>query len=129
MDWYQLCKLLDQPVWTEPFMDYNPEGIYSKEMIASYCKPIKDENGEYIGTFFVHPDTTKLFYQTIFTQTLEQPDTAMTGLGRAMLRGEEGMRQLKVDGEDCYVFYKPLGDTGWKPSWQHSRTRVRKRSS
>ena len=146
MDWYQLCKLLDQPVWTEPFMDYNPEGIYSKEMIASYCKPIKDQDGTYIGTFstdlslgwlaetisavkpypnsysimigrggtyFVHPDTTKLFYQTIFTETMERPDTAVTGLGRAMLRGEEGMRQLNFDGQDCFVFYKPLGDTGW----------------
>ena len=65
------------------------------------------------GTYFVHPDTTKLLYQTIFTETLEQPDTAKTALGHAMQRGEEGMRQLNVDGQDCYVFYKPLGTTGW----------------
>ena len=30
-----------------------------------------------------------------------------------MQNGEEGMRQLSVDGQDCYVFYKPLGTTGW----------------
>jgi sigma-B regulation protein RsbU (phosphoserine phosphatase) len=146
MDWYQLCKLLDRPVWTEPFVDYNPEDIYSAEMIASYCKPLKDKKGEYIGTlsvdislswlsntisavkpypnsysiltgvggtFFVHPDTTKLFYQTIFTETLEREDTARTALGHAMLNGEEGMKQLIVNGENCYVFYKPLGTTGW----------------
>ncbi len=146
MDWYQLCKLLDRPVWTEPFMDYNPEGIYSSEMITSYCKPVKDRNGNYIGTisvdlslnwlsqtisavkpypnsysimqgrggtFFVHPDTTKLFYQTIFTEILEHEDPALEELGHAMLRGEEGMTQLKVDDVDCYVFYKPLGETGW----------------
>ena len=146
MDWYQLCKLLDRPVWTEPFVDYNPEEIYSAEMIASYCKPLKDKKGEYIGTlsvdlslswlsntisavkpypnsysiltgvggtFFVHPDTTKLFYQTIFTETLEREDTARTALGHAMLNGEEGMKQLIVNGENCYVFYKPLGTTGW----------------
>ncbi len=65
------------------------------------------------GTYFVHPDTTKLFYQTIFTETLENPDTAITSLGHAMQRGEEGMRQLKIDGEECFVFYKPLGNTGW----------------
>ncbi len=146
MDWYQLCKLLDHPVWTEPFIDFNPGNIYSTEMIASYCKPIKDHNGNYIGTisvdlslkwlsqtisavkpypnsysimlgrggtFFVHPDTTKLFYQTIFTETLDHEDTALAALGHAMQRGEEGMKQLKVDGVDCYVFYKPLGETGW----------------
>ena len=146
MDWYQLCKLLDRPVWTEPFIDYNPENIYSKDMIASYCKPIKDKNGKYVGTisvdlsltwlsntisavkpypnsysimtgrggtFFVHPDSTKLFYQTIFTETWEHEDTALTALGHAMQCGEEGMRQLLIDGQECYVFYKPLGTTGW----------------
>ncbi len=146
MDWYQLCKLLDRPVWTEPFLDYNPVDIYSKDMIASYCKPIKDGNGKYVGTisvdlslnwlsntisavkpypnsysimigqggtFFVHPDSTKLFYQTIFTETLEHEDTSLTALGHAMQRGEEGMRQLVFDGQECYVFYKPLSTTGW----------------
>ncbi len=146
LDWYQLCKLLDRPVWTEPFIDYNPDNIHSKDMIASYCKPLKDKEGKYIGTlsvdlslswlsntisavkpypnsysimigqggtYFVHPDSTKLVYQTIFTESMEHPDTAMVSLGHAMQRGEAGMRQLKVNGEDCYVFYKPLSTTGW----------------
>ncbi len=151
MDWYQLCKLLDRPMWTEPFMDFDSEdlelyGFESYDMITSYCKPLKDKDGGYIGTisvdlslswlsknisaikpypnsysimigrggtYFVHPDTTKLFYQTIFTETLENPDTAITALGHAMQHGEEGMRQLKVDGEDCFVFYKPLSAIGW----------------
>ena len=65
------------------------------------------------GTFFVHPDTTKLICQTIYTSTLEHEDTAMTALGHAMQNGEEGMRQLSIDSQDCYVFYKPLGATGW----------------
>ena len=146
MDWYQLCKLLDRPVWTEPFLDYNPEGIFSQVMITSYCKPIKDQQGNYVGTisvdlslawlsqtissvkpypnsysmmigrggtYFVHPDTNKLFYQTIFTESLVSGDTALAELGHAMQRGEEGMRILNIDGEDCYVFFKPLGETGW----------------
>ena len=64
------------------------------------------------GTFFVHPDTTKITRQTIFTQTIEQPDTAMTALGHAMQRGEEGMKHMTIEGKDSYVFYKPLGKTG-----------------
>ena len=64
------------------------------------------------GTYFVHPDTAKITRQTIFTQTMEQPDTALTALGYAMQNGEEGMKQMELNGEDCYVFYKPLGQTG-----------------
>jgi len=146
MDWYQLPKLLDKPCWTEPFTDFNPQGISSPEMIFSYCKPVKDAQGTFIGTisvdlslewlsntisavkpypnsytimigkggtFFVHPDTTKLFYQTIFTQTMLDPDTTITGLGHAMQAGQEGYRELVIDGVDSYVFFKPLDDTGW----------------
>ena len=65
------------------------------------------------GTYFVHPDSTKLTCQTIFTSTLEQPDTNITALGHAMQRGEKDMRHMSVDGKDCYVFYTPLGNTGW----------------
>ena len=161
MDWYQLAKLLDHPCWTEPFFDFNVKDIYSKEMIASYCKPIKNAQGQYVGTiavdlslewlsntvssvkpypnsysimigeggtYFVHPDTTKLFYQSIFTPmmnhiradgstnkplTFEQSDTTLTALGHAMQCGEEGMQELCVDGVKSYVFYKPLSNTGW----------------
>ena len=145
MDWYLMPQLLDRPCWTEPYMDLDVM-TDTKEMVTSYCQPIKDKEGKMVGvintglslnwlsqtisavkpypnsysimighggTYFVHPDTTKLLYQTIFTETLEQPDTAKSALGHAMQRGEEGMRQLNVDGQDCYVFYKPLGTTGW----------------
>ena len=64
------------------------------------------------GTYFVHPDTAKITRQTIFTQTLEQPDTALTALGHAMQRGETGMKCINIEGKDSYVFYKPLGQTG-----------------
>ena len=146
MDWYLLPKMLDRPVWTEPYFDFNPVDIYSTDMIASYCKPLKDEFGLFIGslsvdisldwlsntisavkpypnsysmmigeggTYFVHPDKSKLLYQTIFTETMENPDPALTELGHAMLRGEEGMRQLVIDGAESYVFFEPLGHTGW----------------
>ena len=146
MDWYMSPKLLDRPCWTEPFIDYDPSDPNSKDIIASYCKPMKDSNGKYVGTisvdlplnwlsetiegvkpypnsysimigeggnYYVHPGSTELFYETIFTKTMETPDSALTALGHAMLRGEEGMRPLNIEGEDCYVFYKPLGTTGW----------------
>ena len=144
MDWYLLPKLLDQPCWTEPYMDYDVPSNTS-EMVSSYCKALKDPNGKVFavvnislslkwlsntisavkpypnsysimigrgGTYFVHPDSTKISRETIFTQTLEHPDTAITALGHAMQNGEEGMKRMEINGEDCYVFYKPLGKTG-----------------
>ena len=64
------------------------------------------------GTYFVHPDSTKITRQTIFTQTLEEPDTALTAWGHAMQRGEQGIKQMNIGGKDSYIFYKPLGQTG-----------------
>ena len=64
------------------------------------------------GTYFVHPDQAKVSRETIFTQTLENRDMPAATLGHAMQRGEEGMMHAKVNGEDCYIFYKPLGKTG-----------------
>ena len=64
------------------------------------------------GTYFVHPDSTKITRQTIFTQTIEKPDTDLADLGHAMTRGEEGMKQMRLNGKKSYVFYKPLGQTG-----------------
>ena len=145
MDWYLMPKLLDKMCWTEPYMDLDV-ATNTKEMLTSYCNPIVDKEGKFLGvvniglslswlsntisavkpypnsysimvghggTYFVHPDTTKLLNETIFTETMEREDTAKTALGHAMQRGEEGMRQLNVDGVDSYVFYKPLGQTGW----------------
>ena len=146
MDWYQLCKLLDRPAWTDPFLDVDPDFEGSSDMIVSYGMPIKDGQGNYVGTlsadlsldwlsetisavkpypnsysvmvgrngtFFVHPDPAKLLYESIFTETLENDDPDRMVLGLAMVNGEEGVQKVKVGGKPCYVFYKPLGNTGW----------------
>ena len=65
------------------------------------------------GTYLVHPDPEKLFYETVFTEDLADPDPKYHALGQAMLNWEEGMKVLKVDGVRSYVFYKPLRATGW----------------
>ncbi len=65
------------------------------------------------GTYFVHPDSTMLSRQTIFTQTLEHANPDIYALGKAMTNGEEGMMELPINGKNNYVFYQPLGNTGW----------------
>ena len=65
------------------------------------------------GTYLVHPDNHKLFYQTIFTSQLINPDPELWNLGQAMLAWDDGMQVIKVNGRSNYVFYKPLMTTGW----------------
>jgi sigma-B regulation protein RsbU (phosphoserine phosphatase) len=146
MDWYLLPQLLDRPCWTEPYIDLDPDSTYTKEMIISYCKPLKDKDSTFVGvistdislswlsqvisavkpypnsysimtgrgcTYLVHPDSTKLFFYTIFTETLKHPNAAVTDLGHAMHAGEDGMKQMVIDGKECYVFYKPLKKIEW----------------
>lgn len=74
----------------------------------SYCVMLGRE-----GTYFIHPDTKKLVRQTIFSDTDPDRDADLISLGNAMLRGEEGMRRLQLNGEDCFVFYRQLPKTEW----------------
>jgi len=145
MDWYLLPKLLNQPCWTEPYIDVDVnDGTAS--VVTSFCKPLTTADGTYAGSlsvditltwlsemlsgvkpyknaysvmigrggaYLVHPDTTKLLTQTIFTETLATPDKAVSELGHAMQNGESGMRQMRIDGERTYVFFQPVKQTGW----------------
>ena len=51
LDWYQLPKLMGKPCWTEPYSDWDQDDSedLQTEMLVSYCKPLIDENGKYIG--------------------------------------------------------------------------------
>lgn len=75
------------------------------------------------GSFIVHPDTTKLFYETVFSQELDDTDEQVEEVGRAMVTGKSGYMRFRLDGVDSYVFYEPfkrdelvgryLDDMGW----------------
>jgi len=67
------------------------------------------------GTFLVHPDPEKLFYESIFTESLNgDMDPELVQLGKDMLAWKEGMSTFKIDGKSkSCVIYKPLLTTGW----------------
>lgn len=65
------------------------------------------------GTFLVHPDSTRQFYETIFTSALQDADSALENLGEAMIAGESGYRTMTIDGKLSHVFFKPFKNTGW----------------
>ncbi len=65
------------------------------------------------GKFFIHPDTTKLFKQTIFSgvNPNERPD--IFALGHELTRGAKGSMNVTFDGEQCVVCYQPVPGTSW----------------
>ena len=48
MDWYLMPQLLDRPCWTEPYMDLDVM-TNTKEMVTSYCRPLKNAEGRMVG--------------------------------------------------------------------------------
>ena len=65
------------------------------------------------GTFLVHPDSTKQYYETIFTSSQNDSSHALESLGEAMIAGESGYRKMTINGELSHVFFKPFKNTGW----------------
>ena len=144
--WYKVPRQKRIACWVDPFDDYNDGTLSSPDMIASYCVPINDQQGKFIGVistdlslkkltetitaehpyehsyfmmlgsdghYFVHPDTTKLLKQTIFTGTDPRDHTDIVALGYEMTNGRTGHMEVKLDGKSHIVLYRPLEGTEW----------------
>ena len=62
------------------------------------------------GTFIVHPDSTKLNHNAIEVAR-KTSEPSVVEAAQAMVSGETGYMYVKLQGEDCYVFYKPFERT------------------
>jgi signal transduction histidine kinase len=144
--WYKTPRQKRTACWVDPFDDYNAGTLSSPEMIASYCVPLNDQQGKFIGVistdlslkrltetitaehpyehsyfmmlgadghYFVHPDTTKLLKQTIFTGTDPRDHTDIVALGYEMTNGRTGHMEVNIDGKSHIVLYRPLEGTMW----------------
>ena len=144
--WYKTPRTLGTSCWTDAFDDYNEGTLSSPDIMTSFCCPMRDGDGRYIGsitasltlkwlsnaftavrpypnssaimigsdgTYLVHPDTAKLFRQTIFSDAAPESQRDIDAMGRAMLAGRSGMTETTVDGNNAFIFYRPLERTGW----------------
>ena len=144
--WYKTPRQKDTACWVDPFDDYNAGTLSSPEMIASYCAPLHDKQGKFIGVistdlslkkltetitaehpyehsyfmmlgadghYFVHPDTTKVLKQSIFTGTDPREHTDVVTLGYEMTNGRTGHMDVNMDGRHLIVLYRPLEGTQW----------------
>jgi signal transduction histidine kinase len=144
--WYKTPKQKRTACWVDPFDDYNDGTLSSPDMIASYCIPLNDRQGKFVGVistdlslkkltetitaehpyehsyfmmlgtdghYFVHPDTTKLLKQTIFSGMDPREHTDIVALGYEMINGRTGHMDVKMDGKSHIVLYRPLEGTQW----------------
>ena len=65
------------------------------------------------GRYMIHPDSTLLFYKTIFTDVDPRRHPDIIALGHEMTAGNQGRMAVKIDGEDCLVSYQPVPGTEW----------------
>ena len=66
------------------------------------------------GSYLVHPDPKKLFYESFFTPGLVDDLTPeQKQLGTDMLEWKEGIRRLNINGDPSFVIFRPIMTTGW----------------
>ena len=115
MDWYQEPLKKGKACWVDPFQDYNPSGIYSRDVIASFCKPLVTKNGRTIGVISV--DLSQRMLSKILTREWRYPDSYFILVGAkntiiATSKVDAKMADLKR--RDCLVLEQPLSDSGWR---------------
>ena len=65
------------------------------------------------GTYYLHPDSTRLYTKTIFTDKNPDHEAGLIALGYEMTQGKEGTMHVTVNGQYWHVTYKPVPDTDW----------------
>ena len=83
--------------------------LEAKPSPNSYCT-ILDK----AGTYLIHPDSDKLFNQTIFSQAEYESETGLRDAVKAMLAGETGYDAFCMKDSERFIFYKPFMRTAVK---------------
>ena len=77
--------------------------LEAKPSPNSFCT-LLGKNGSYI----VHPDTNKLSQTNVLAISEKGMDASARKAAQAMVAGKTGYQSVKMNGKDCYVFYKPF---------------------
>lgn len=140
--WYTIPVETGKAFWTEPLKDDETEdealtsyclpirdasgrtagvlgvdlslSLFTQTVLAvkpspnSYCTLLGTD-----GSYIIHPDSNKLFHQNIFQQTQTDSDPTVKEAAMAMVSGKSDYRLIKLNGNDCYVFFQPFTRHGW----------------
>ena len=65
------------------------------------------------GSYYIHPDSTKLFKRTIFTDLDPNHHADMIALGHEMTLGKQGSMHVNINGIVHHVSYRQIAGTDW----------------
>lgn len=133
--------------WIDPFEDYSEGKVDHNKAVATYCRPIRQDDGCIVGVvtadlsfsrmarmlneteqpyqqayyvllggdgrYLVHPDSTRLFRKTIFTDADPSKDRDVITLGHEMTAGKQGTIHIHLGGVHYHVCYRPVPGTDW----------------
>ena len=114
MPWYSEPIKTRKTCWIDPFRDYDPGGIYDRDMIASYCKPLITKDGRCIGV--ISTDISQRRLSQILTQEQPSRNSYYVMLGKTekiIAVGKDDASNADLEREDCLVLRKQLEESGW----------------
>lgn len=65
------------------------------------------------GRYLIHPDSTRLFHKTIFTDAAPSRDRDIITLGHEMTAGKQGTMHIHFNGDLYHICYQPVAGTNW----------------
>ena len=86
------------------------------ELIYSVDYPYPDAYFVILGSkgeYLLHPDSTKLFKKTVFTEQTLSDNAKLIALGHEMTAGKTGTAELTIERRKCHVCFKPIPGTDW----------------
>ena len=114
MDWFKIPYKEQKACWIDPFQDYNPNGIYARNMIASYCKPLVTEKGRCIGVISSDITQRRLSQMLVRDQLYKHSYYMLLGKhGQIIATGNEEASVDDLDSSGHLVLKREIANTGW----------------
>ena len=114
MDWYKEPMKLKKACWVDPFKDYSPDGVVTRDMIASYCKPLITDDGRCIGV--ISSDISHRKISQAFTKERIYPNSYFMLIGKSkqiISSSDEHADISDLDRSDCLVLSQEIPGTEW----------------
>ena len=114
MDWYKEPMKLQKPCWVDPFRDYSPDGIVTRDMIASYCKPLMTADGRCIGVISSDISHRRLTQAFASEWIYQHSYYMLIGKSKQLIASSSEHPSVSdLDRSDCLVLQEEIPGTGW----------------
>ena len=136
-DWYSQPMGTGHPCWIGPLKNTDTEGgaiisfclpIYNRDgarvgvlgvdialqQLSQIVLAVKPSPNSYCtllgsdGSYIVHPDSTKLMHETVYSYYKESDNQSIKEAAAAMVTGQTGYKEFQQNSKDWFVFYKPF---------------------